>query len=277
VARGIMSKIVLTGHRGFIGKNLELSLSGHDVIGVESEHMVMPYWREALRDLLSDNKPDVLFHVGACSSTNEKRTNYMMIRNYESTRVMVDWCKENSVPLIYSSSAANYGDKGLYPSNLYGWSKYVAEHYVLCNGGVALRYFNVYGPGEEKKGNMASIAYQSYIKHMLGKDVFLFPCEPSRDFVYVRDVIKANIHAWNNFDKLKGKYYEVGSGKARAFEDIMDIMEIPYRYHNKEQIPEGYQFFTCSNKEKWMDGWSPEYDLESGLNAYLQTLQRVIK
>ena len=65
-------------------------------------------------------------------------------------------------PIIYSSSAANYGINNRYPSNLYGWSKYAAECYVVANGGIALRYFNVYGPGEEFKGNMASVAYQAY-------------------------------------------------------------------------------------------------------------------
>ena len=167
-----------------------------------------------------------VFHVGACSDTLETNVNYMMLVNYEFTKYLMSLCKTKNVPMIYSSSAANYGTNNLYPSNLYGWSKYVAEKYVIQNGGVALRYFNVYGPGEYNKGRMASVAYQMYLKNQKNEKISLFPKKPLRDFVYVKDVVSANIFAWTNFQKLKGKYYEVGSGEARGFEDVLNLIEI---------------------------------------------------
>ena len=122
--------------------------------------------------------------------------------------------------MIYSSSAANYGERGENPSNLYGWSKYTAEDYVISNGGIALRYFNVYGPGEENKGSMASVALQMTRNYKEGKEIKLFPKKPKRDFVYIKDIISANLYAFENFNSLSGKYYEVGSGESRTFEDV---------------------------------------------------------
>jgi ADP-L-glycero-D-manno-heptose 6-epimerase len=125
-------------------------------------------WTDELIQKLNDYKVEGIFHVGACSNTLETDVNYMMTRNYESTKIISDFCSENDIPLIYSSSAANYGNNQEFPSNLYGWSKYVAEQHVIQNGGVALRYFNVYGPGEEHKGKMSSVAYQMMMKHFMG-------------------------------------------------------------------------------------------------------------
>ena len=171
--------------------------------------------------------------------------------------------------MIYASSASVYGIDGTKPTNLYGWSKYVAEDYVRLNGGIGLRYFNVYGPGEENKGKMASVAYQMFIKNIKGEKITLFPKKPQRDFVYIKDVISANIFAMENYHENMGQWYEVGSGDARTFEDVLDILEIPYTYHNEKDIPKGYQFHTKSNSENWMVGWTPQYNLEKGLKDYL--------
>jgi ADP-L-glycero-D-manno-heptose 6-epimerase len=170
--------------------------------------------------------------------------------------------------LTYSSSAANYGTNNEHPSNLYGWSKYAAEDYVISNGGIGLRYFNVYGPGEQNKGKMASVAFQMNEKRKNNEEIKLFPKNPKRDFVYVKDVISANIYAFKNYEKLSGKYYEVGSGTARMFEDVMKIMSIPYDYHDNSLIPNGYQFYTCSDKIKWMTDWKSQWSLEDGLKDY---------
>jgi ADP-L-glycero-D-manno-heptose 6-epimerase len=217
---------------------------------------------------LKEINPEGIFHVGACSDTLETDVNYMMIRNYEFTKIISDYCSEFEVPLIYSSSAANYGINNLHPSNLYGWSKYVSEQYVIQNGGTALRYFNVYGPGEEHKGKMSSVAYQMFLKNESKLDIKLFPKSPKRDFVYIKDVINANIFAYNNFMECANKYYEVGTGDARTFEDVLNIMEIPFTYTSENEIPLGYQFFTQSDKTKWMNGWEPSYNIEMGLVEY---------
>jgi hypothetical protein len=106
-------------------------------------------------------------------------------------------------------------------------------------------------------------------KTEIGDDIKLFPDFPKRDFVYIEDVVSANLYAEENFEDLKGKYYEVGSGEARTFEDVLENIGITkFHYYDKSDIPEGYQFFTESNKNKWMKGWSPKYNLEDGLKDY---------
>lgn len=269
-----MSKVVLTGGFGFIGSNLYKELKNHfkEVTSIEEGVFQAQDWKEYVISALNDSKPDAIFHVGACSDTLETDVNYMMTRNYEFTKILVDWCVVNKKPIIYSSSAANYGDNSLYPSNLYGWSKYVAENYVVKSNGIALRYFNVYGPGEEHKGKMASVAFQMWKKHKEGKKVQLFPNKPFRDFIYVKDVVSANLFALKKHYKLKGKYYDVGTGVPRLFEDVLDILELPYDYTNENAIPEGYQYYTCADKDKMMPGWEPKYDLEKGLEEYKEYL-----
>lgn len=268
-----MNKVLITGSEGFIGKNLMDVLVGKYVIEEINEDIFkFQDWDNKLWLKLMNFNPDIIFHIGACSNTLESDVNYMMELNYEFTKCLVDWSKENKKKLIYSSSAANYGVNNSYPSNLYGWSKYVAEQYVISNNGIALRYFNVYGPKEEHKNKMASVAYQFFIKNSQGEKCKLFPKKPSRDFVYVRDVILANLHAVENYFELNKNYYDVGSGESRTFEDVLNIMEIPFDYHHEDLIPRGYQFFTCSDKNKWMKNWEPQYTLEKGLKEYKEYL-----
>ena len=268
-------KILITGTKGFIGKNLAEELeSKYKVLNFEEFHLHGD-WKFTLKSLFKKGLCGV-FHVGACSDTLEQDTNYMMLLNYEVTKYLTDLCGKFNVKLIYSSSAANYGINGKYPSNLYGWSKYAGEGYVTSNNGVALRYFNVYGPGEQNKGKMASVAYQMYKRNQNKEEIKLFPLKPVRDFVYVKDIVAANIHAFNNYYKLLlwNKFYEVGSGEARSFEDKMNIMDIPFTYHPEDIIPKGYQYYTCSNKKLWLKGWKPKYNLETGLKDYIKYLKK---
>ena len=90
----------------------------------------------------------------------------------------------------------------------------------------------------------------------------------------MKDVVDANIYALDNFEKLNGEYYEVGSGNARSFEDVLDILKIDFQYTDESVIPKGYQFYTCSDKTKWMSGWEPKWNLENGLNDYIQYLTK---
>jgi len=273
-----MRTVLLTGSKGFIGKNLLRKLKEDDkyiIIEINEEIFDDDLWDVNLISILMDNKPDIIFHVGACSDTLEKDVNYIMKLNYQFTKILVDWSKQNESKLIYSSSAASYGTNNSYPSNLYGWSKYVAEQYVISNNGVALRYFNVYGPGEENKGSMASVALQSFLKHDRGEECKLFLGKPRRDFVYVKDIVSANLYASKNYRKLNKNYYDVGSGEARFFEDVLTIIKIPFTYYPENAIPDGYQFYTCSDKNKWMKGWEPEFIIENGLKDYKKHLRKL--
>jgi len=269
-------KYVVTGTQGFIGNNLDRELrTEHNILPITEKIFQNIEWKTILLNKLDKFKPDGVFHVGACSNTLETDVQYIMTVNYEFTKVLMDWCLINQCPIIYSSSAANYGEKGYHPSNLYGWSKYTAEGYITSNGGISLRYFNVYGFGEHNKGKMASIIYQ-IINHTKTKtDKFkLFPNKPLRDFVYIKDIISANLYGMKHYQTLLSKTYDVGFGVAEPFEKILEILNLEYEYHNLSQIPIGYQFYTCSDKSKWIPNWSPSYNLVEGIKDYLNILQK---
>lgn len=272
-----MNKVLVTGSSGFIGTNLSKHLGelGFTVKLLDSDYFKELDWQNSLLSLLNGFDPKVIFHVGACSNTLELNVQYMMEQNYQSTKLISDWCKDEKRNLIFSSSAANYGINGKYPSNLYGWSKYVAEDYVRKSGGIALRYFNVYGPGEENKGAMSSFLYQAYVNRNHGEKVLLFPGGPSRDFIYIKDVVGANLYAMENFLDLAGSYYDVATGCSRLFEDVLKLAGIEFTYSDESKIPAGYQFYTCGDTKKWMGGWKPDYSLEEGVADYLTYLQQL--
>lgn len=255
-------KVVITGHTGFIGKNLSNKFDSY--FGIDEG-----YSKEQIEEELNKIKPDVVFHVGACSDTLNDDLEYMMKTNYYSTKWIVDWCVQNNSKIIYSSSASVYGIDGKFPSNLYGLTKYLSDEYVTKNGGISLRYFNVYGPGEEHKGKMASMIYQNFNK----KEILLFDGNPKRDFIYVDDVVESNLYALENYENLKGNWYEVGTSKCSTFEMVFSLLgKYKISYLDKSKIPSSYQFKTRSNKESWMLGWYPKYDLKKGIQTYKKYL-----
>ena len=270
-----MKNVIITGFEGFIGSQLYKKLLGlnYKCVGVSESYLNEDNWESILDNIFLTCKPDVVFHLGACANTLEKDVNFMMIRNYESTKKISNLCSTYNIPLIYSSSAANYGVNGRNPSNLYGWSKYVSEDYVIGKGGIALRYFNVYGPGEERKGTMASFINQAFNTNAKKEKVFIFPNNPRRDFVHVDDVVSANIFAFENYKNLDKKYYEVSTGVANFFEYLLERFRIKYEYLPETIIPNGYQFNTCGDKSKWMDGWKPMLSLDAGLDSYKDYLE----
>jgi ADP-L-glycero-D-manno-heptose 6-epimerase len=270
-----MMKICVTGNKGFIGKALQTELEKREgvvVVPIEEWIFDREPWQPRLKEYIEKLSPDAVFHVGACADTMNTNVNYMMTRNVESTMILADWCRGNNKPMIYSSSAAVEGSHG-HPETLYAWSKYLGEKYVIACGGIALRYFNVYGSSEAHKGKMASIAFQSYKKDKWGEKVLLFPKKPHRDFVYVNDVVSANIHAWENYNDLNKTWYHVGSGQTRTFEDILNLMQIPFDYTSEDKIPYNYQYLTQADCKRFMHGWHPKYPLERGIQQYLIDLK----
>ena len=189
-----MKRILLTGSNGFIGQNLKKSLpKSSEILELNESFFNKEDWKLTLNSNLLITQPDVIFHVGACSDTLEQNVNYMMIRNFESTKVLTDYCKNNNVPIIYSSSAASYGNDGYNPSNLYGWSKYVAEQYVISNGGIGLRYFNVFGRRQNTRGAYAAVI-PLFTKLLIQHEspTINGTGENSRDFTYIDNVVQMN-------------------------------------------------------------------------------------
>ena len=261
-----MKRILLTGFGGFIGNNIYQRVSFNNsstfiMSCIEKDYINKRNWKESLENIVQQS--DIILHVGAISDTMLSDNNEMMKYNYEFSRVLFDLSEKHNKQVIYSSSGANTGDKGL-PSNFYGWSKYITEQYGMSKvtNFVSLRYMNVYGPGEEHKGNMSSVAYQSWKKGTFK----LFTGEPKRDFVYIDDVVDATLYPV--FNEVPKGVYEVGSGESRTFEDVLDLMKIKYTYREQNWIPKGYQFFTRADKNKFMEGWSPKYNLEKGIKKY---------
>lgn len=252
-------KVLLTGHKGFIGSNLlkKLNELGHQVSCLERGDNFEVKQIEAIIKQI-----EVIFHVGAISDTTLQDANEMLYYNYSTSKLIFDLANKHNVKVIYSSSAANYGDGDSIPNNIYGWSKLLAENYGLnvCDKFVALRYFNVYGPGEQHKGKMASVAYQAWKSHTFK----LFPGDIKRDFIYVEDVVKANIHAM----KIDRGLFDVGTGKAETFENLLKGIGVKFDYHTEDKIPIWYQYFTQADKKKFMPGWQAENDIKQGTEKY---------
>lgn len=263
--------ILLTGYKGFIGKNILFKKNNHKFLKIDEEYFSEKNPKEFLEKFLNTNKPDAIFHVGACSNTLNTDVDFMMERNYLSTKWLMDWCVKNNKKMIYSSSASIYGQDGETPSNLYAWTKYFSDEYVIKNGGISLRYFNVYGPGESHKGKMSSMIYQMLLSN---DSIKLFPNNPKRDFINVSDVVDANYHALEYFDVLKGNYYDVGCGLSITFESICGMLEKSHVYLDEKQIPKGYQFNTQSNIKKHMPGWKPKIKIEKGLELYKEYFKK---
>jgi ADP-L-glycero-D-manno-heptose 6-epimerase len=247
---------IVTGAAGFIGSKLVEGLNRcgiTDVIAVDDLARADKFRNLAdveIADYLDqaefignlerfDGAVDAVFHQGACSDTMETDGRYMLDNNYAYSRRLLDWCQDEDVPLIYASSASVYGAGPEFreerrcekPLNVYGYSKFLFDQYVRRmlerkNAQVAgLRYFNVYGPNEQHKGRMASVAYHAYQQLLVAGKVKLFvgsggygDGEQRRDFVYVEDVVDVNLWLLERRD-VSG-VFNCGTGRAQTFNQL---------------------------------------------------------
>lgn len=260
-------KYIITGAKGFVGKAVLEALKSRGDYALQIHQDGGVYEEELALDNMVE-QCDGIFHVGAISDTTLQDPTKMLYYNYTLSKKLFDLARKYDKKVVYSSSAACYGDGDGIPNNIYGWSKLLAEEYGLkaCELFVALRYFNVYGPGEEHKGKMASIAYQAW----KGGKFKLFPGDIKRDFVYVEDVVHANLHAMT----LERGVFDVGTGKAETFESLVEGMEVSYKYHTEDKIPSWYQHFTQADKKKFMPGWKPNYNIIEGTKKYREYLEK---
>jgi ADP-L-glycero-D-manno-heptose 6-epimerase len=325
---------IVTGAAGFIGANVvaELRAQGHrDLVAVDAFRSSgtgphappakTPYLddlgvcerldREELPDWLdrldASRRVEAVFHLGACSDTTASDVDFMLSNNLEYTRTLWHWCARQTVPFIYASSAATYGDgaKGfddegdpnrLKPLNLYGKSKHLfdlwaLEQTVTPPRWAGLKYFNVYGPRETHKGRMASVAFHAYRQILETGEVKLFqshrPGIPDggqlRDFVFVEDAVAATLHFCKQPEAphAPNGLYNVGTGTARSFADLARAVFAAMGREPKvvyipmpEDLRERYQYFTqATNAKLRRSGFSaPFHDVESGARKYVDWL-----
>ena len=248
-------RIVVTGAAGFIGANLVKALNArgeHGIIAVDNlaradkfrnlvdceiaEYVDKDAFLAGLVEGEYDDEVAAVLHQGACSDTMETDGRYMMRNNYRYSVTLLHWCQENDVPFIYASSASVYGGGSVFreerehesPLNIYGYSKFLFDQHVRATLAertaqvVGFRYFNVYGPREQHKGRMASVAWHFRNQYRSEGKVKLFEGtggygngEQRRDFVSVEDVVKVNLHFLDRPER--SGIFNVGSGAAATY------------------------------------------------------------
>ncbi len=302
--------IVVTGGAGFIGSNIikglndagEAEILVVDNLNNGEKHLNLNSLSIAdyidKNDYLSNldklQNVSTVFHQGACSSTTEQDGKYMMFNNYEYSKILLNYCLKNKINFIYASSAAVYGngEKGFieereseYPLNVYGFSKFAFDNYVRRilpkaeSQVMGLRYFNVYGPQENHKGRMASVAFHLFHQlHETGKmKLFEGSAGFNRDFIHVADTVKINLHFYES--KTSG-IFNAGTGKTRSFEDIATTLQHLHGSGELENIPfpedlrGKYQEFTEAGLNNLRSaGFTEEFmSLEEGVRQYYQQL-----
>ena len=253
---------IVTGGAGFIGSNLVRDLlrqghknvvvvddlsDGHKFVNIADLAIADYLDKDDFLDKLSErgfaSDIEAILHQGACSETTEWDGRYMMKNNYSYSQVLLHHCLENHIPYIYASSAAVYGASETFvenaehehPLNVYGYSKLQFDRYVRrvaatpASQVVGLRYFNVYGPREQHKGSMASVAFHFHNQVREQGEARLFEGsggyddgEQLRDFVYVDDVCAVN--AWFLENPGASGIFNCGSGKAQSFNDVANAV-----------------------------------------------------
>lgn len=249
----------------------------------------------------------VIFHQGACTNTTEYDPHYMLSTNFDVTHFLFKACVAHNIRFIYASSASIYGhgsfkeepiliEEQSQPRNIYAKSKKLVDDYITCYLEdaeeipdlelpqiVGLRYFNVYGPWEHRKGKMASVIAQFYnqIHESQKIEIFRDSGKFYRDFIYIDDVINVNLHFLNH-PNISG-IFNCGTGQPRSFAKIPEIMEkhIDIDFDVEEidmplHLVDQYQTYTRADIEKLrMKGKydKPFYTLEEGIEHYIDFIK----
>ncbi|MEI6535774.1 MAG: ADP-glyceromanno-heptose 6-epimerase [Verrucomicrobiaceae bacterium] len=292
-------RILVTGGAGFIGSALIWALNqrGQENILVTDVLQTDEKWKNLVALKYADymdaadlqarvtDKPellgkfDVIYHLGANSATTERDAGHLMKNNFEYTRTLAHWAIATGSRFVYASSAATYGDGAqgmddkaediskLRPLNMYGYSKHLFDLYAqragIAKRIVGLKYFNVYGPNENHKGDMRSVVNKAFDQIRATGKVQLFKShrpdykdgEQERDFLYVKDAVNMTIFLASQ--PLAGGLYNLGSGEARTWLQLVnaifsslglppqiDFIDMP------EHLREKYQYHTCADISK---------------------------
>ncbi len=237
---------------------------------------------------------DYIFHEAAISDTTAQEQDLMIKTNVNAYKDLLDLAVVHNANMIYASSAATYGNAESpqrvgreAPQNVYGFSKLsmdnLSRQYMKKNdiSIVGLRYFNVYGAGEYFKNTTASMVLQFGHQLLAGKNPRLFENSDKilRDFIYIEDIIQANIKA---MEPTESGIYNVGTGKARSFQDIVDILQKELGTSATcEYIPNpfigSYQFHTEADIDSTKEalGYEPSYEMEDAIKDYVGEIKRI--
>ena len=331
-------KIVVTGAAGFIGSNLIQGLNARgidDIIAVDdltegdkfknlADLQIADYVdADDFYDLFAEGAfgdIEAVFHEGACSDTMEPDGKYMMDNNYTLSCELFHACQAQGTRLLYASSAATYGGSSTFsespefekPLNVYGYSKLlfdqrlrreIGKQFENAEAQVAgFRYFNVYGPREQHKGRMASVAFHQFNQYQAEGKVKLFgeyggygPGGQMRDFVFIDDVVAVNL--WFLDHPEQSGIFNLGTGKAQPFNDVaISVINTLRKAQNEaslniEEAVRGglidyiafpsalvgkYQSYTQANLSALRAAGCDHAfaDVQTGVAAYMQWLNR---
>ena len=293
------SRILVTGGAGFIGSALVWALNqrGQDNIVVSDRLTTDEKWKNLValkyadyidaEDLLTAvqskadklGKFDAIYHLGANSATTERDANHLMKNNFEYTKILAHWALGMGARFVYASSAATYGDGSLgmddkmtelhrlRPLNMYGYSKHLFDLYAQRAGIgdriVGLKYFNVFGPNENHKGDMRSVVNKAFDQIKATGHVQLFKShrpdyrdgEQKRDFLYVKDAV--NMTLFLGAHPMSGGLYNLGSGLAQSWLQLVNAIFAAWGRPPQiefidmpETLRAKYQYYTCADISK---------------------------
>lgn len=313
---------MVTGADGFIGSNIvaQFNKAGiEDIVASDRNELLKRPRNLADKTVAKLVSKDRLFasignsevshfiHLGARTDTTETDSQLIMQDNLAYSKMVWNWCTEHNVRLIYASSASVYGDgRGGFSEDLdlsnipfqtlsvYAQSKLLFDRWALQQARsppswVGFRLFNVYGPAERHKGNMASFVYQAFQQASRYGTVRLFKSSDSRfvdggqlrDFIYIRDVANILIHTCS-LDSLPSGIYNVGTGVARSFNDLVSYvfeslaMRKSVQYVDMpDHIKKFYQNFTQADISRLSQLYGGKFThLEEGVNDYAKVILR---
>ncbi|HES75432.1 MAG TPA: ADP-glyceromanno-heptose 6-epimerase [bacterium] len=309
--------IIVTGGAGFIGSNLIQGLNAKGITNIivvddlsdgrKCVNLVDANIRDYMdRDVFlakieagyDFGAVEAVLHQGACSTTTEWDGRMMMQVNYDYSKAVLHWCLKRRVPFIYASSASVYGSGSVFsemreyesPLNMYAYSKFQFDQYVRGlpqhnSQVVGLRYFNVYGPREQHKGSMASVAYHFHHQLLNTGTLRLFegsdgygPGEQRRDFIHVDDIVAVNLWLLEN-PKVRG-IFNLGTGRAQSFNEVAQAVIDFHGRGSTEYIPfpahlqGAYQSFTQADMRALRaTGYdAPFLNVQDGVARYLAWL-----